>query len=100
MESLIQLTSNFNSNSIINWIVITKSIENIIICRAPQRDSNQGLGLAASNTVPEADDNEYDAYRKRMMLAYRFRPNPLVNSFQFKKFVTKKLIDFQSFALE
>lgn len=24
------------------------------------------------------NDDEYDAYRKRMMLAYRFRPNPLV----------------------
>ncbi|MGH0156441.1 UNVERIFIED_CONTAM: hypothetical protein FKN15_031505 [Acipenser sinensis] len=24
------------------------------------------------------DDDEYDAFRKRMMLAYRFRPNPLV----------------------
>lgn len=45
--------------------------------RATQRDSNQGLGTA-SNTTPEAGDNEYDAYRKRMMLAYRFRPNPLV----------------------
>lgn len=28
---------------------------------------------------PEECDNEYDAYRKRMMLAYRFRPNPLVH---------------------
>lgn len=56
----------------------TKLIEDLIIFRAPQRESNQGLGLALSNTVPEADDNEYDAYRKRMMLAYRFRPNPLV----------------------
>lgn len=26
------------------------------------------------------NDDEYDAYRKRMMLAYRFRPNPLVTS--------------------
>ncbi|XP_060940465.1 SURP and G-patch domain-containing protein 1 [Limanda limanda] len=25
------------------------------------------------------NDDEYDAYRKRMMLAYRFRPNPLNN---------------------
>ena len=24
------------------------------------------------------DDSEFDAFRKRMMLAYRFRPNPLV----------------------
>ena len=27
------------------------------------------------------NDDEYDAYRKRMMLAYRFRPNPLVSLF-------------------
>ena len=27
----------------------------------------------------EQDDDEFDAYRKRMMLAYRFRPNPLVS---------------------
>jgi len=26
----------------------------------------------------EKDDDEFEAYRKRMMLAYRFRPNPLV----------------------
>lgn len=25
------------------------------------------------------DDDEFEAYRKRMMLAYRFRPNPLVS---------------------
>ena len=24
------------------------------------------------------DDDEFDTYRKRMMMAYRFRPNPLV----------------------
>lgn len=47
--------------------------------RAPQRENNQGLG-AVSAANPEAGDNEYDAYRKRMMLAYRFRPNPLVNT--------------------
>ena len=26
------------------------------------------------------NDDEFDVYRKRMMLAYRFRPNPLVCS--------------------
>lgn len=46
--------------------------------RASQRDSNQGLGTISADN-PEVDDNEYDAYRKRMMLAYRFRPNPLVS---------------------
>ncbi|KAH8407266.1 hypothetical protein KR222_011793 [Zaprionus bogoriensis] len=45
--------------------------------KAPQRDGNQGLGVGSVAT-PEDNDNEYDAYRKRMMLAYRFRPNPLV----------------------
>lgn len=45
--------------------------------RAPQRDANQGLG-AGTPSAPEDCDNEYEAYRKRMMLAYRFRPNPLV----------------------
>lgn len=28
----------------------------------------------------QADDDEFDQYRKRMMLAYRFRPNPLVRA--------------------
>ncbi|RLN67092.1 hypothetical protein BBJ28_00009927 [Nothophytophthora sp. Chile5] len=36
-----------------------------------------GLGLQASGELTE-DDDEFDQYRKRMMLAYRFRPNPLV----------------------
>ena len=26
----------------------------------------------------EGDDNEFDQFRKRMMLSYRFRPNPMV----------------------
>lgn len=26
------------------------------------------------------EDDEYEAFRKRMMLAYRFRPNPLVRA--------------------
>ncbi|XP_017114639.1 SURP and G-patch domain-containing protein 1 isoform X1 [Drosophila elegans] len=46
--------------------------------KAPQRDGNQGLGVSSA-AQPEDCDNEYDAYRKRMMLAYRFRPNPLNN---------------------
>lgn len=42
------------------------------------RSENQGLGVERPETLQEEDD-EYDAYRKRMMLAYRFRPNPLNN---------------------
>ena len=36
------------------------------------------LGLGANTGQAEEDDDEFDQYRKRMMLAYRFRPNPLV----------------------
>lgn len=38
---------------------------------------NAGLGQGRPDDV-KAGDDEYEAYRKRMMLAYRFRPNPLV----------------------
>eukprot|EP01035_Chromulina_nebulosa_P034515 gene34515-46318_t len=37
-----------------------------------------GLGAKASHDVEESDD-AFDQYRKRMMLAYKFRPNPLNN---------------------
>ena len=37
-----------------------------------------GLGIDRSTNLKK-DDSEYDAYRKRMMLAYKFRPNPLVS---------------------
>ncbi|XP_071965322.1 SURP and G-patch domain-containing protein 1-like [Antedon mediterranea] len=48
--------------------------------RAAQRSDNQGLGIERPADLTKEDaDNEYDAYRKRMMLAYRFRPNPLNN---------------------
>ena len=38
------------------------------------------LGLGANTGQAEEDDDEFDQYRKRMMLAYRFRPNPMVRS--------------------
>lgn len=53
-------------------------ISNKFLCRAAQRENNQGLGVASAE-APDMNDNEYDAYRKRMMMAYRFRPNPLVS---------------------
>ena len=42
---------------------------------------NDGLGLGASNTAAEvtADDDPFEAYKKRMALGYRHRPNPLNN---------------------
>lgn len=50
----------------------------MVIYRATQRAQNQGLGIVSADTPEPEGDDEYDAYRKRMMLAYRFRPNPLV----------------------
>ncbi|KAI8793425.1 protein rad9 [Biomphalaria glabrata] len=38
----------------------------------------RGLGIERPAELTK-DDDEFDAYRKRMMLAYRFRPNPLNN---------------------
>ncbi|GFO05268.1 surp and g-patch domain-containing protein 1-like protein [Plakobranchus ocellatus] len=38
----------------------------------------RGFGIEKPAELTKEDD-EYDAYRKRMMLAYRFRPNPLNN---------------------
>ena len=40
---------------------------------------SRGLGIERPADLSKEDD-EYEAYRKRMMLAYRFRPNPLVMS--------------------
>nr|XP_026493114.1 SURP and G-patch domain-containing protein 1-like isoform X4 [Vanessa tameamea] len=48
------------------------------INKANQPVANLGLGASTSDVVCPEDD-EFDAYRKRMMLAYRFRPNPLNN---------------------
>ncbi|XP_015437170.1 PREDICTED: formin-like protein 5 isoform X2 [Dufourea novaeangliae] len=46
--------------------------------KATNRFDSAGLGSERPDGVSR-DDDEFDAYRKRMMLAYRFRPNPLNN---------------------
>eukprot|EP00096_Caligus_rogercresseyi_P008639 TRINITY_DN2785_c0_g1_i1.p1 TRINITY_DN2785_c0_g1~~TRINITY_DN2785_c0_g1_i1.p1 ORF type:complete len:329 (+),score=100.91 TRINITY_DN2785_c0_g1_i1:626-1612(+) len=43
-----------------------------------QGSDKKGLGVNKPHEL-EKSDNEFDAYRKRMMMAYRFRPNPLNN---------------------
>ncbi|PKY24817.1 hypothetical protein GLOIN_2v1636550 [Rhizophagus irregularis DAOM 181602=DAOM 197198] len=48
------------------------------INKADNRPANAGLGQTKPEGVEEEDD-EFEIYRKRMMLAYRFRPNPLNN---------------------
>lgn len=50
-----------------------------VIFRGVQPVDGGGLGIEKPASLMK-DDDEYDAYRKRMMLAYRFRPNPLVSS--------------------
>ena len=58
----------------------------IVSCNAPTCDMTQqkhscttnSIGVSATHEVEEGDD-AFDQYRKRMMLAYRFRPNPLNN---------------------
>ena len=49
----------------------------ISVCRGNAVSDKQGLGIEKPDDISQEDD-EYTAYRKRMMLAYRFRPNPLV----------------------
>lgn len=49
----------------------------LCISRCNNRGDTDGLGLEKPDNLKLSDD-EYEAYRKRMMLAYRFRPNPLV----------------------
>ena len=53
-------------------------LNNIIVYRGSVSSDKKGLGTAIPHDLGK-DDDEFDAYRKRMMLAYRFRPNPLVN---------------------
>lgn len=44
------------------------------------KTSLDGAGVGQDRPAElAAEDDEFDAFRKRMMLAYRFRPNPLVN---------------------
>ncbi|KXZ55485.1 hypothetical protein GPECTOR_2g1034 [Gonium pectorale] len=45
---------------------------------APAAGEARGLGAAAHGEV-SADDDMFEAYRKRMMLGYKYRPNPLGN---------------------
>lgn len=44
-------------------------------------ESMEKQGLGANPQAPAEGDDEFDTYRKRMMMAYRFRPNPLVGFF-------------------
>ena len=45
--------------------------------RGKRSFDQSGVGAEVPAEVKKEDD-EFELYRKRMMLAYRFRPNPLV----------------------
>jgi len=48
------------------------------IDRGMMKMGTSGLGMAGPNE-PLPTDDEFDVYRKRMMLAYKYRPNPMNN---------------------
>ena len=53
-------------------------LSDYVLCsRGKQTFDQSGVGAAKPAEVKKEDD-EFELYRKRMMLAYRFRPNPLV----------------------
>ncbi len=58
--------------------------------RGNQSGDKKGLGVVKPHDLAQEDD-EFDAYRKRMMLAYRFRPNPMVRILKTNKFATAAL---------
>lgn len=64
-----------------SWLIPLKlgfDFSKSLICfRGTTPVNNIGLGINKPDEV-NAEDDEFEAYRKRMMLAYRFRPNPLV----------------------
>jgi hypothetical protein len=51
-----------------------------------------GLGQRTKPNDLKRDDDEFDMYRKRMQLAYKFRPNPMV--LRLKKIFNFKIIFF------
>ena len=62
-----------------------------------------GLGEEKPGEI-QSEDDEFDLYRKRMMLAYRFRPNPLVRyffclNFKFLTCQLNLIMDFYQFLL-
>ena len=57
--------------------VFSFSLFHISLFRGVTASNGAGFGIDRPAELTKADD-EYDAFRKRMMLAYRFRPNPLV----------------------
>lgn len=70
----------------------------VVLYRGQTAVEGRGLGIERPAELGR-DDDEFDAYRKRMMLAYRFRPNPLVNISSFSRFSKYNIWNNKSFKL-
>lgn len=84
--SIVLFCPDIQSNTCI-WYSIYQTLKGeLILSDSPSHSrgttamNGAGLGIDRPAELTKSDD-EYDAYRKRMMLAYRFRPNPLVTCF-------------------
>ena len=73
----VSATGSSNSIKVGSTIGTSSSSSSSNILNRPSVEGS-GIGIHATHEV-QANDNEFDQYRKRMMLAYRFRPNPLNN---------------------
>ena len=48
------------------------------------------LGLGVDRGQLTEEEDEFSTYRKRMMLSYKFRPNPMVNSITISKNIMQR----------
>lgn len=60
-------------------IVVTVVLKFYTYFRGKTSFDASGVGAEKPDDINQ-EDNEFEVYRKRMMLAYKFRPNPLVSS--------------------
>lgn len=80
------------------FFFLTMITKHNFVFRADNRPANAGLGQTKPEGVEEEDD-EFEIYRKRMMLAYRFRPNPLVREQLLFQLHVKKNVLWCNFVL-
>nr|WJH19529.1 SURP and G-patch domain-containing protein 1 [Euglena gracilis] len=59
--------------------VLSKPPESTAVEPAPCLAERGGLGASAAPHEPQEGDDPFTLYKKRMMLAYKYRPNPLGN---------------------
>lgn len=57
---------------------LTSLLTSLFAFRGKTSFDQAGVGAEKVSEVKK-EDNEFELYRKRMMLSYKFRPNPLVS---------------------